>query len=162
MASVSNVIMLCGRLCSGKSTYSAMLRDELGAVVLSVDELMIAILGRETGDMHDEYVRRAKQYILRKAAETARAGAVVVLDQGFWSRAERRQAREFFASRGVDCELHFLRVSDEEWARRIDKRNSEVAEGRSDAYFVDDGLKAKFLAMFEEPDEDEADIVVEV
>ncbi|MCR5708748.1 MAG: ATP-binding protein [Ruminococcus sp.] len=159
---MSNVIMLCGRLCSGKSTYSAMLRDELGAVVLSVDELMIAILGRETGDMHDEYVRRAKQYILRKTAETARAGAVVVLDQGFWSRAERRDARDFFAARDVDCELRYCKITDEEWERRIAKRNAEVAEGRSDAYFVDDGLKAKFLAMFEEPDEDEADIVVEV
>ncbi|MBR3421927.1 MAG: ATP-binding protein [Ruminococcus sp.] len=159
---MSKVIMLCGRLCSGKSTYSATLRDELGCVVLSVDELMIALLGRETGAMHDEYVRRAKQYICGKAADIARAGADVVLDQGFWSRAERDSAREFFALRGVDCELRYLRISDEEWERRIAKRNAEVAAGRSDAYYVDDGLKAKFTAMFEEPTADEADAVIEV
>lgn len=158
---MSKVIMLCGRLCSGKSTYSATLRDELGCVVLSVDELMIALLGRETGAMHDEYVRRAKQYICGKAADIARAGADVVLDQGFWTRAERDSAREFFASRGVDCELRYLRITDEEWERRIAKRNAEVAAGRSDAYYVDDGLKAKFTAMFEEPTEDEADTVIE-
>ncbi|MCR5016932.1 MAG: ATP-binding protein [Ruminococcus sp.] len=159
---MSKVIMLCGRLCSGKSTYSATLRDELGCVVLSVDELMISLLGRETGAMHDEYVCRAKQYICGKAADIARAGADVVLDQGFWSRAERDSAREFFTSRGVDCELRYLRISDEEWERRIAKRNAEVAAGRSDAYYVDDGLKAKFTAMFEEPTADEADAVIEV
>lgn len=159
---MAKVIMLCGKLCSGKSTYSALLRDELGAVVLSVDELMIALLGRETGEKHDEYVRRAKGYLFGKAAEIALAGTDVVLDQGFWSRAERRQAREFFASRGVDYELHFLRVSDEEWARRIDKRNSEVAAGRSDAYYVDEGLREKFISLFEEPDADESDVTIEV
>ena len=159
---MAKVIMLCGKLCSGKSTYSALLRDELGAVVLSVDELMIALLGRETGEMHDEYVRRAKGYLFGKAAEIALAGTDVVLDQGFWSRAERRQAREFFASRGVDYELHFLRVSDEEWARRINKRNSEVAAGRSDAYYVDEGLREKFISLFEEPDADESDVTIEV
>ncbi|MBO7396246.1 MAG: ATP-binding protein [Ruminococcus sp.] len=159
---MAKVIMLCGKLCSGKSTYSALLRDELGAVALSVDELMIALLGRETGEMHDEYVRRAKGYLFGKAAEIALAGTDVVLDQGFWSRAERRQAREFFASRGVDYELHFLRVSDEEWARRIDKRNSEVAAGRSDAYYVDEGLREKFISLFEEPDADESDVTIEV
>ena len=162
---MSKVIMLCGRLCSGKSTYSATLRDELGCVVLSVDELMIALLGRETGAMHDEYVRRAKQYICGKAADIARAGADVVLDQGFWTRAERDSAREFFASRGGDCELRYLRIPKiiaKQNANRIAKRNAEVAAGRSDAYYVDDGLKAKFTAMFEEPTADEADAVIEV
>ncbi|MDO4862927.1 MAG: ATP-binding protein [Ruminococcus sp.] len=159
---MAKVIMLCGRLCSGKSTYAERLRGELGAVVLSVDELMIALLGRETGDMHDEYVRRAKSYLFGKAADIAGAGADVVLDQGFWSRSERNEARAFFASRGVDRELRYLRISDDEWARRIDKRNAEVAAGRSDAYFVDDGLRAKFISMFEEPDEREADVTIEV
>lgn len=159
---MAKVIMLCGRLCSGKSTYAARLRDELGAVILSVDELMIALLGRETGDKHDEYVRRAKGYLHAKAAEIALAGTDVVLDEGFWSRSERDEARKYFAAQGVECELRYLRISDEEWSRRVDKRNAEVAAGRSDAYFVDDGLRAKFISLFEEPAEGEADAVIEV
>ena len=159
---MAKVIMLCGRLCSGKSTFAARLRDELGAAVLSVDELMIALLGRETGEMHDEYVRRAKGYLYGKAVDIARAGACVVLDQGFWSRSERDEARAYFAANGVECELRYLRISDEEWSRRIDKRNAEVAAGRSDAYFVDDGLRAKFISLFEEPADGEADVVIEV
>jgi len=159
---MAKVIMLCGRLCSGKTTYAARLSSELGAVILSVDELMIALLGRETGSMHDEYVRRAKGYLHAKAADIARAGTDVVLDEGFWRRSERGEARAYFAAKGVDCELRYLRISEEEWARRIDRRNAEVAAGCSDAYLVDDGLREKFASLFEEPAADEADAVIEV
>lgn len=159
---MGKVIMLCGRLCSGKSTYAARLRDMLGAVILSADELMITLLGRDTGDMHDEYSRRTKIYMHKKAAEIALAGLDVVLDQGFWTRSEREEAKAFFASHGVPCELHYLSVADDEWERRIVRRNAEVAAGRTDAYFVDEGLKAKFLSQFEVPDESETYITVEV
>ena len=50
---MAKVIMTCGKICSGKSTYAEKLRKESGAVVLSIDELMTAVLGRELGDMHD-------------------------------------------------------------------------------------------------------------
>jgi predicted kinase len=158
---MAKIIMLCGRLCSGKSTYSAQLKSRTGAVVLSVDELMIALLGRDTGEMHDEYVRRAEGYLYNKAAEIASAGTDVVLDQGFWTRESRAKARELFSSVGVPCELHYIHVTDAEWERRIARRNAEVAEGRSDAYFVDDGLKAKFISLFEAPDESEITVRIE-
>ncbi|MBP5361465.1 MAG: ATP-binding protein [Ruminococcus sp.] len=159
---MAKIIMLCGKLCSGKSTYAARLKNELNAVILSVDELMITLLGKETGEMHDEYVRRSKDYLFRKAAEIVNSGSDVILDQGFWSHSERENAKSFFSSQNVKCELHYLYISDDEWSRRIEKRNAEVLDGRSDAYFVDDGLKAKFISMFEAPDEDETDIIVEV
>ena len=36
------VIMICGKLCSGKSTYAKKLQQEGKAVVLSIDEIMLA------------------------------------------------------------------------------------------------------------------------
>ena len=33
---MAKVIMTCGKLCSGKSTYARKLKDELGAVILSL------------------------------------------------------------------------------------------------------------------------------
>jgi len=158
---MARIIMLCGRLCSGKTTYSAKLKNSSGAVILSVDELMIALLGRETGEMHDEYVRRAEDYLFSKAAEIASAGVDVILDQGFWTRLSREKARGYFSSRGIPCELHYIRITDDEWERRISKRNAEVAAGRSDAYFVDDGLREKFRSLFEEPDESEITVRIE-
>ncbi|MBR6968163.1 MAG: ATP-binding protein [Ruminococcus sp.] len=157
---MSKVIMLCGRLCSGKTTYAAKLRGETGAVILSVDELMLSILGGDTGDMHNEYVRRTEKYLFAKAADIAAAGADVILDQGFWTRAERSFARSFFAERGISCELHYLTVSDEEWLRRIEERNKAVEAGKSSAYYVDGGLMEKFRSLFEPPAEDEADRII--
>lgn len=159
---MSKVIMLCGRLCSGKTTYAKNLSNELGAVILSIDELMLTLLGNETGKMHDEYVRRSKEYLFKKASEIVNAGANVILDIGLWSRDERKSARLFFALHETDCEIHYLKISDEEWLKRIEKRNSEITEGKSNSYFVDDGLKAKFISMFEAPDNNEADLIIEV
>ncbi|EWM55102.1 AAA family ATPase [Ruminococcus flavefaciens] len=154
------VIMTCGRICSGKSTYALKLREELGAVILSVDELMLDILGGDIGDMHDEYVRRTEAYLYKKSAEMIAAGTDVILDWGFWTRQERDFAREFYRSRGIACEFHYITVDDEEWERRVKKRNTEVAAGRSDAYFIDEGLAAKFRGIFEEPEDGEMDLVI--
>ena len=157
---MAKVIMLCGRLCSGKTTYATKLRGNTGAVILSVDELMLGILGNDTGDMHDEYVRRSELYLFRKSAEIAAAGADVILDQGFWTKAERSFARSFFAERGVSCELHYISISDDQWLQRIAVRNQAVKAGMSSAYYVDDGLMEKFRSLFEPPSEDEIDKIV--
>ena len=154
------VIMTCGRICSGKSTYAGKLQKELGAVILSIDELMLDILGGDTGDMHDEYVRRTEMYLYRKSAEIVAAGSDVILDWGFWTRRDRDFAREFYRSRGIDCQFHYVSIDDAEWKRRIEKRNAEVSAGRSDAYFIDELLAAKFQSLFELPDEGEMDIVI--
>ena len=157
---MAKVIMLCGKLCSGKTTYARKLCKELNAVILSNDELMIDILGKDTGDMHDEYVRRTEQYLYKKSAEIVSAGTDVILDWGFWTRKGRDFAREFYRSRGIANEIHFISVDDEEWQRRVDRRNAEVAAGRSDAYLIDEGLAHKFAHIFEAPDTDEIDIYV--
>lgn len=158
---MAKVIMTCGRVCSGKTTYAAELRERYNGVVLSIDELMIGVLGRETGSMHDEYARRTEEYLYKKSAEIVAAGTNVIFDSGLWTRQGRDYAKQYYSCRGISCELHYIRISDEEWQRRIDKRNAEVAAGRSDAYFVDEGLAEKFRSLFEEPDESEVDFVVE-
>jgi len=50
------VIMTCGRICSGKSTYARKLREEYNSVILSVDEIILALFGNDTGEKHDVYI----------------------------------------------------------------------------------------------------------
>ena len=157
---MAEVIMTCGKICSGKSTYAQKLRQELGAVILSIDELMLSVLGSDTGDKHDEYVRRCEMYLYKKSAEIVAAGTDVILDWGFWTKAQRDFARSFYKESGIDCELHYIIVSDDEWRKRIMRRNAEVEAGRSDAYFIDDGLAAKFESIFQMPDESEIDVMI--
>ena len=155
---MAKVIMTCGRICSGKSTYARKLKDELSGVILSIDELMLDILGGETGDKHDEYVRRTQNYLYKKSVEIASAGTDVILDWGFWSKSEREYARAFYRAHGIICEFHYISVDEAEWKKRIEKRNAEVMNGRSDAYFIDEGLAAKFESLFEVPDRSEMDM----
>lgn len=157
---MAEIIMTCGKICSGKSTYAQNLSKQLGAVILSIDELMLSVLGSDTGDKHDEYVRRCEIYLYKKSAEIVAAGTDVILDWGFWTKEQRSFAREFYGELGIKCELHYIAVSDEEWRQRIAKRNDEVEAGRSDAYFVDEGLAAKFESIFQEPDESEIDVMI--
>lgn len=149
------VFMMCGKICSGKTTYAEKLRTQHKAVVLSVDEIMLALFGHNAGEKHDFYVEKNEEYLYKKSLDIIECGINVILDWGFWTADERKFAREFYASKGIDCELHYLNIDDEEWNARIKKRNAAVAANKSSAYFVDEGLAAKFAAIFEKPADDE-------
>lgn len=157
---MAKVIMTCGKICSGKSTYAERLRKKNNAVLLSIDEIMLAMFGQYVGEMHDEYVARTEKYLFGKSLEIVESGINVVLDWGVWTKAERAEAREFYKSRGIDYELHYIDVSDEVWRERIAKRNRAISKGELDAYYVDENLAAKFGAIFEPPSEDEIDVRV--
>lgn len=155
---MAKVILICGKLCCGKSTYAAKLRRERGAVLLSIDEIMLSMFGQYAGEMHDEYAARTEKYLLEKSLEIIDSGINVVLDWGSWTKAKRESIREFFKSRGIDFELHYLDVPDSVWRERIVKRNNTVSEGNNSAYYVDENLAAKFQAIFEPPTAEEIDV----
>ena len=152
--------MICGMLCSGKSTYAERLKKDGNSVLLSVDELMLGVLEEDLGNMHDKYVQRTKSYLLKKSLEILDTGADILLDWGFWSRSERDGIKEFYAERNVASELHYINVSNDEWLQRIEYRNAKVKSGEISAYFVDDGLLKKFEDMFEAPNENEIDVYI--
>lgn len=152
---MAKVIMTCGKICSGKSTYARSLRDRDKAVILSVDEITLALLGQQAGDKLDEYVEKLERYLFDKSVEIVRTGINVILDWGFWTKAERDYAKGFYKSQGIDCEFHYIDISDEEWRARVDKRNTAVSSGELGAYIVDENLAAKSAAIFEAPDRSE-------
>lgn len=157
---MAKVIGICGKICSGKSTYAQKLRIQNKAALLSADEITLALFEQNIGDKHDWYVEKTQKYLLDKSVELIETEINVILDWGFWTRAERSFAREFYTSRGIDFELHYIDISDEEWQARLDKRNRAVLAKETNAYFVDENLAAKFGNIFEKPDESEIDIRV--
>lgn len=155
---MAKVYMLCGKLGSGKTWYANRLRDEVGAVVLSCDEIMFALFDGDLGDKHDEMAERIKQYFFIKSLEIVRAGSNVVLEWGFWAAAWRREARTFYEKHGVSCEMHYIDVERDAWLRQIERRNEAVRNGLADTYIVDDGLMRKLEGLFEEPEQEEIDV----
>ncbi len=152
---MAEVIMTCGKICSGKSTYAKKICGERKGVVLSVDEITLALFKNDTGDMHDTYVERAEEYLFEKSLEIVNNGIDVILDWGFWQKREREYARKFYSGHGVDCQFHYIDISDEEWKRRIEKRNGMVERGEISAYYIDEGLAKKAEGFFEKPDDSE-------
>ena len=155
---MARVIMTCGKICCGKTTYARKLEEELGAVILSIDEVMLALFPDGAGEMHDEYVRRTEQYLLSLSLEILESGTDVILDWGLWTREQRDRLREFYRAHNFPCEIHYLRISDDEWQRRIRQRNGSRTDGSS--YYVDEGLLDKVESLFEKPAEDEIDLIV--
>ena len=153
------VYLICGKICSGKSTYAEQLRIQNNAVLLSTDEITLALFGQHCGDKHDEYVERTQNYLFDKSLELIEVGINVILVWGFWLKVERDYAREFYNSRNIACEFHYIDISDNTWKARLKKRNSAILAEETNAYYIDDNIAKKFASIFEEPNEDEIDVI---
>ena len=154
------VILICGKICCGKSTYAEKICTENNAVLLSVDEIMLAIFGQHAGEKHDEYCDNLQKYLFEKSLEIIKIGRDVILDWGFWQKGKRDFAKEFYRRREIPCELHYIDVSEEVWRQRLEKRNSAVSAGKTNSYYVDENLAEKFNSIFEPPNEDEIDKLI--
>ena len=157
---MAKVILICGKICCGKTTYAQKMCAENNAVLLSVDEITLALFGQHCGDKHDEYVERTEKYLLNKSLELIQKNINVVLDWGFWTKAERESVKEFYKSRDIKCELRYLEISDEIWMQRLEKRNNAVLKKEASAYFMEYNMAEKFSSMFEKPTEDEIDAII--
>ena len=150
---MAKVIMTCGRICCGKSTYARKLQENRNAVVLSIDDITLTLFPEGAGEMHDVYVRRAEQYLLALSLQILETGADVILDWGFWQKADRTETGTYFADQAISFEWYYLDISDARWRENIARRNA--APGPSD-YFADEGLLQKCVRRFEAPDAEEA------
>ena len=157
---MAKIIMLCGRICCGKTTFAKQYIKKNKAILLSVDEIMLKIFGQHCGDKHDEYVKSVKSYLLNKSLELIDAGIDVVLDCGFWKITERTDVKRFYNERNIDTKLIYFAIKDETWYRFIDIRNEKVNNNESEAYYIDENLLTKFKNIFENPSENEIDEIL--
>ena len=155
---MAKAILLCGKICSGKTTYAQTLKREHPALILCVDEITLALGDAIRGDQFDAAVERVKTYLMLKSLEILDLGLDVILDWGFWPRAERESVRAFYAAHHIPSELHYLCADDSARRRNIAARNAEAHQKDTESYFVDDGLLKKCDSLFEAPDERETDL----
>lgn len=145
------IILLIGKICVGKSTYAR----ELGGMLISCDQLMQTMFPDGCGEDQDMLAGRARKYLLSLARQCAEAGVSPVVDFGFWTPALRKEAADILA--GFELDWRWLDIPEDEWRRRIHKRNTAIqaGEGNPSDYFVDDGLLDKVNRLFIPPTEQE-------
>ena len=145
--------LMVGLPGSGKTTRAKALAEQTGALRLTPDEWQTRLFA---DDMHhpDHDVRHSaiEAIMWEIAAHILSQGGDVILDFGFWTRAERLDFAARAAALGAQCEVRYEDVPLEELERRITARNAAAAGG----YFVIPvTILRQWAKLFEAPDEDE-------
>ncbi len=160
---MGKVIIVCGKICSGKSYYSRMIKESLNAVIISPDEATYELINNEQGEFYNVFSNRLNKYLTKKVGEIALAGANVIFERGLWSKKDRKDIKEYYKNMGVDCEIHYVCVDDETWKQNITERNKRVLEGNGESdFYLDEGLMKKLESKWEEPTADVVDVIYRV
>lgn len=155
---MAQLIALCGKICSGKSTYAEKIRKENNAVVLVPDILLLTLFDENLGEKHDEIFEKVRTYLYQLAEKIINSGTDVVLDFGLWTHKERQNIRSFFDERSISISIHYVKTPIEIIKKNAEKRNT-VRDGTN--FYIDDGILDKCLGLFEEPNDTEIDSVIE-
>lgn len=156
---MKKVILICGKICSGKTYYAKQLQETANAVILSTDEATYDLIKNQQGEFYNVFALRVNRYLRKKAVEIVHAGASVILDWGFWSKKDREEISAYLSAHQIPCEWHYIDISDVDWQKNIAERNHRIEAGKGGSdFYVDEGLMNKLLSAFEVPDKGEMDV----
>ena len=125
--------LICGSTGAGKTTYATRLRQQLGAMHLSIDDWMVTLFAPDkpaqpSWPWIEERVLRCERLILVTAIELARTGGPSILDLGLQRIDQRKRVADEAAVAGITVRLHFLDVAASERWRRVEARNEQQGE----------------------------------
>ena len=116
--------LIHGYLGAGKTTLARQLEAELPALRFSHDEWMAKLFGEDPPEASFAENHNRVWDLMASIWRPALAlGVDVILDFGFWRRAERDSVRAQVLSTGSEVLLYSLACSDEEAWHRIERRN---------------------------------------
>ena len=160
---IGKVIIVCGKICSGKSYYSKKLKESLNAVIISPDEATYELINNEQGEFYNIFSKRLNNYLTKKAGEIAKAGANVIFERGLWTSKDRKEIKNYYKENGIECEIHYVCVDDETWKQNIEERNKKILNGAGESnFYLDEGLMIKLETKWEEPTKEEVDKIYKV
>ena len=131
---MAEIHMICGPVGAGKTTYAAVLAEELGAVRFSIDDWLAELFFPDQPEplTYDWAVARAKRCearILAVSSEILAAGTDVIWDMGCMERDQRRRIIAAAAALPFALRLHALEAPAEVRRERVRQRNAEKPDG---------------------------------
>ena len=152
---MATLYLLCGLPGSGKTTLARKLEREVPALRLCPDEWMAPLFGtnisREELDSHRTPVETMQWQV---AAAALKLGVNVVLENGFWARAERDDFRRKGEAVGAKVEVRYLEVPRDELWERVSRRNADLPPH---TFQVTKAEFDEWWTLFEAPGSEELD-----
>ena len=65
---MAKVVLICGKICSGKTYYARALKEKENAVILSTDEVTYDLINNEQGEFYNVFAERVNLHLRKKAA----------------------------------------------------------------------------------------------
>ncbi len=126
--------VVIGPVGAGKTTFARKLREEHGAVFLSLDEWMQVLFSAdkrpEEGRIawYIERTERCLRMIRQVMLQTLRAGTNVVLEPGLIQKAQRQSFYNWVDEQALDHQIYLIEADREVRRQRVIKRNEERGE----------------------------------
>lgn len=109
-----------------KTTVAKELEASTGAIRLNVDE-WVASLGVDF--LNDDFRHKIDVRLYKHGLTLLKHGQSIILEDGFWSRAERDRHRKVAHKLGADVQMHYFDVPSDELWRRLEVRNAIGVQG---------------------------------
>ncbi|NMA80084.1 MAG: ATP-binding protein [Clostridiales bacterium] len=157
---MAEVIILIGRIASGKTHYVKEVKKDRKLMLLSCDDLILTLFDDCLGDKHREIENRCYTFLFGQAEQLIDMGIDVALDFGFWTAQSRANAREYFKERGIKTKAIYFNPPKDVRESRLVKRNKILSNSTRREFIIEPTLLEKLDARFEEPTSEEYDHVI--
>lgn len=152
--------LMVGLPGSGKTTLARRIEADHAALRLTVDDWHIRLFGADVGDdsdaagwaLHDTRHAAVEALLWETAARVLALGVDVILDFGFWTRAERDGFRARARELGAGVRIHFADAPTGILLERIRARNADLPAG---TFHIPEDKLTEWLRLFEPPSPDE-------
>ena len=153
MSRRATVYLICGFIGAGKTTFARQLERRTGAVRITKDEWSIRLIGNDpTIAGYAAWDRRIIGLSRDVAFGLAAKGIDVILDEGFWARAERDAMRRRVEAVGANAVLYYVEAPIEAIRERVRRRNAQLT---GDAFAISRELLDGYLPSWQPPGADE-------
>lgn len=150
--------LLYGLPASGKTTFANKLHQETGAIIFSIDKLLIETFEFKTNDEFKQRYEDARSIIEGKTKSLIADGKSGILDFGFWKKQDRKEMIKKGESWGADVVIYYFKSDLATLHKRLDLRNKNLS--KNTPLIVTHEFLDNFAKIFEPPIEDEAELIM--